>query len=251
MSLRAVILACLSVAAISLEAQVPARTPAATHAPRSMRASRATSAPKIDGHLDDAVWAEATPSADFTQSYPNAGAAATEKSEVRILYDDDALFVGVRMFDAKPDSIAAQLARRDASGIYSDWLHVVVDSYHDRRTGFRFSVNPRGVQKDVLHSDDRNEDLNWDAVWEVGTSVDSLGWTAEYRIPFSQLRFGGAAKGVERIWDSRSSATSRGATSATHGHRGHAMMPAISRSPEISRVSSTYRLRSISRSCLM
>ncbi len=105
------------------------------------------------------------------------------------------------MFDSRPDSIAAQLARRDASGIYSDWLHVMVDSYHDRRTSFRFSVNPRAVQKDVLEFDDnKGEDLNWDAVWQVATNVDSAGWTAEYRIPFSQLRFQRAQNGVERLW---------------------------------------------------
>ena len=165
-----------------------------------MRASRATSTIKIDGKLDDPAWSSATPATTFTQSYPDVGKAPTQKTEARILYDDEALYVGVRMFDTHPDSIAAQLARRDASGIYSDWLHVVIDSYHDRRTGFRFSVNPKGVQKDVLHSDDRNEDLNWDAVWQVATTIDSLGWTAEYRIPFSQLRFGGAPKGVERTW---------------------------------------------------
>ncbi|MBA3646904.1 MAG: carbohydrate binding family 9 domain-containing protein, partial [Gemmatimonadaceae bacterium] len=92
------------------------------------------------------------------------------------------------------------LARRDATSIYSDWIHVIVDSYHDRRNAFRFAVNPLGVQKDVLHSDDRSEDLNWDAVWEVATSIDSAGWTAEYRIPLSQLRFGSAQPGEERIW---------------------------------------------------
>jgi hypothetical protein len=199
MNLRAVTLSLTSLATVSLHAQTPVPSPTVSRPP-SIRATRIQSAPKIDGRLDDAVWSEATPATEFTQSYPNAGAAPTEKSEFRILYDDAALYVGVRMFDSKPDSIAAQLARRDASGIYSDWLHLVIDSYHDRRSGFRFSVNPRGVQKDVLHSDDRNEDLNWDAVWEVGTTVDSLGWTAEYRIPFSQLRFGGAPKGVERIW---------------------------------------------------
>ena len=165
-----------------------------------MRASRLTGAISIDGKLDEPAWAAATPSSDFTQSYPNVGAKPTDPTEVRILYDDDALYVGVRLFDAHPDSIAAQLARRDASGIYSDWLHVMVDSYRDRRTAFRFSVNPRGVQKDVLEYDDRQEDLNWDAVWQVATRIDSLGWTAEYRIPFSQLRFGGVPKGVERIW---------------------------------------------------
>ena len=86
-----------------------------------------------------------------------------------------------------------RITRRDASGIYSDWAHVMIDSYRDRRTAFRFSVNPRGVQKDVLEFDDRaGEDLNWDAVWQVATRVDSAGWVAEYRIPFSQLRFGSA-----------------------------------------------------------
>ena len=171
-----------------------------TGAARVMRASRAAGAISIDGKLDEPAWAAAVPSADFTQSYPKVGAKPTDPTEVRVLYDDNALYVGVRMFDAHPDSIAAQLARRDASGIYSDWLHVIIDSYHDRRTAFRFSVNPRGVQKDVMSSDDRNEDLNWDAVWQVATRIDSLGWTAEYRIPFTQLRFGGVQKGVERVW---------------------------------------------------
>jgi hypothetical protein len=176
-------------------------TAAPTITARVMRASRLTGAIDIDGKLTEAAWATAVPSGDFMQSYPTVGGKPTDPTDVRVLYDDDAIYVGVRMFDAHPDSIAAQLARRDASGIYSDWLHVMIDSYHDRRTSFRFSVNPRGVQKDVLEFDDRNgEDLNWDAVWEVATSVDSLGWVAEYRIPFSQLRFGGAQKGVERIW---------------------------------------------------
>jgi len=178
----------------------PDSTQAGPRATKSMRAVRASSTIKPDGKLDEAAWGSAPASGDFTQSWPKPGGQPTQKTEVRVLYDDDALYVGVRMFDTSPDSIAAQLARRDASGIYSDWVHLVVDSYHDRRSGFRFSTNPKAVQKDVLHSDDRNEDLNWDAVWEVGTSVDSIGWTAEYRIPFSQLRFGGAAKGAERVW---------------------------------------------------
>jgi hypothetical protein len=177
------------------------KTPAPAAALRVMRATRAPSSINIDGKLSEPAWAAAVPSGDFTESYPKVGAKPVDPTEVRVLYDDDALYVGVRMFDARPDSIAAQLARRDASGIYSDWLHVMVDSYRDRRTSFRFSVNPRGVQKDVLEFDDiGGEDLNWDAVWQVATTVDSLGWIAEYRIPFSQLRFGGAQKGVERIW---------------------------------------------------
>src|SRR6266496_1078238 len=196
--------------AVAQNPSYPPQTPAPTSAPsapgappsgRVMRASRATGAINIDGKLNEPSWAAAVPSGDFTQSYPKVGAKPTDPTEVRVLYDDDALYVGVRMFDARPDSIAAQLARRDVTGIYSDWLHLMVDSYRDRRTSFRFSVNPRGVQKDVLEFDDnKGEDLNWDAVWEVATSIDSAGWTAEYRIPFSQLRFGNVPSGVERIW---------------------------------------------------
>src|SRR6202008_2291636 len=110
---------------------------ATTGAARVMLASRAAGAISIDGKLDEPAWAAATPSSDFTQSYPKVGAKPTDPTEVRVLYDDDALYVGVRMFDTRPDSIDAQLSHRDASGIYSDWLHVMVDSYRDRRTSFR------------------------------------------------------------------------------------------------------------------
>lgn len=182
------------------DSAVAVRPTASVAAPRSMSAARVSGAIRLDGRLDEPAWASAEMSADFTQSYPRPGEPAQEPTEIRVLYDDAALYVGVRMFDSDPAAIAAPLARRDATGIYSDWLHVVIDTYHDRRNGFRFSVNPRGVQKDVLHSDDRSEDLNWDAVWEVATHIDSAGWTAEYRIPYSQLRFGGAAPGAQRLW---------------------------------------------------
>jgi hypothetical protein len=167
----------------------------------TLRASRRAGDVVLDGRLDDAAWQTAAFARDqFTQSWPNPGQPGTEATEVRVLYDDDAIYVGMRMFDSRPDSIAAQLARRDAQGIYSDWAHVIIDSYHDRRTAFRFTVNPKGVQKDVYNSNDNQEDSNWDAVWDVATRVDSLGWVAEYRIPLSQLRFGDAPKGEERLW---------------------------------------------------
>src|SRR6185503_1060087 len=101
--------------------------------------------------------------------------------------------------DAHPDSIAAQLARRDAGG-YSDWIYVNIDSYHDRRTSFRFGTNPKGVQQDAYTSNDNQSDGNWDAVWDVAARLDSDGWTAEFRIPLSQLRYGTAAPGSERTW---------------------------------------------------
>ena len=166
----------------------------------TLQAVRRSGEVRIDGRLDEGAWSAATPAGDFTQAWPQVGRPATERTEVRVLYDEAALYVGVRMFDSAPDSIAAQLARRDASGIYSDWVHVAIDSYHDRRNAFRFAVNPRGVPKDVYHFNDGNEDLNWDAVWQVSTSVDGEGWTAEFRIPYSQIRFSGTEPASGRVW---------------------------------------------------
>lgn len=184
----------------SLRAQGTAPTPKVSAPVPTLRAARREGAIVLDGRLDEAAWQRAEAAKDFTQSWPNFGKAGVDPTEVRVLYDDDAIYVGVRMFDSHPDSIAAQLARRDASGIYSDWAHVSIDSYHDRRTAFRFSVNPKGVQKDVYTSNDNSEDTNWDAVWDAATRIDSLGWVAEYRVPLSQLRFGNAPPGQPRVW---------------------------------------------------
>jgi hypothetical protein len=167
---------------------------------RTVRAAAAAGEIRLDGRLDEAAWAAAEPATSFTESYPNPGRPARDRTDVRVLYDADALYVGVRMYDSAPDSIAAQLARRDASGIFSDWVHVMLDTHHDRRSAYRFSVNPRGVQKDVYHFDDGNEDATWDAVWEVATHIDSVGWVAEYRIPLSQLRFSGRVPAGGRVW---------------------------------------------------
>jgi len=155
-------------------------------------------APVIDGRLDDPVYARADVARDFVQQRPTFGVAASQRTEARLVYDDEAIYVAVRAFDTAPDSIAAQLGRRDASTIVSDWVQVIFDSYHDRRTAFRFGVTPRGVKRDVFHYDDGPEDATWDAVWDVETTIDSLGWTAEYRIPFSQLRF--RPQQGEQVW---------------------------------------------------
>jgi hypothetical protein len=94
----------------------------------------------------------------------------------------------VRAYDSSPDSIMALLSRRDER-TQSDYIRVIVDSYHDRRTGYQFMVNPAGVKRDIYLYNDTNEDISWDAVWDVKTSIDSLGWVAEFRIPLSQLRY--------------------------------------------------------------
>jgi hypothetical protein len=155
---------------------------------RLLRAASAVDV-HVDGRLDEAAWATATPATDFVQQSPNDGRPATERTEARVLFDGEAIYVGMRMYDAHPDSILAQLTRRD-QGSTSDGARVFIDSYNDKRTAFVFGLNPRGVKDDFLRFDDGSGiDSGWDAVWEGEARVDSLGWTAEFRIPLSQLRF--------------------------------------------------------------
>jgi hypothetical protein len=153
-------------------------------------AARASGPLEIDGRLDEPAWAEAPSIRTFTQREPDEGAAVSQPTEVRILFDDDALYVGARLEDT--GSVTTRLGRRDMTLLDSDWFGITLDSYHDLRTGFRFQVNPSGVQRDAVVTmvdGQEREDLSWDAVWEVATSVDESGWTVEMRIPFSQLRF--------------------------------------------------------------
>ena len=160
----------------------------------AVRAMAAT--PRIDGRLDDVAWTLAEPATDFRQRSPRDGDSATERTEVRIVYDNEAVYVGARMFDSEPARIAAQLGRRDDLGA-SDYFEVAFDSYHDHLTSFLFYVNPRGVKMDLVASTDFPfGDTGWDPVWEVATERDSLGWTAELRIPLSQLRFSSTATQV-------------------------------------------------------
>jgi hypothetical protein len=151
-------------------------------------AIRAERAPVIDGREDDPVWRTAPATAEFLEFQPNEGKTPRFRTEFRAAYDDRNLYVFVRAFDPHPDSIMKALTRRDVRGP-SDQLKVMVDAYHDRRSGFEFAVNPSGVKRDYAMYNDATEDQSWDGVWDVGTRVDSAGWTAEFRIPFSQLRY--------------------------------------------------------------
>jgi hypothetical protein len=181
-------------AAVTLASQVPdprpARQPPDPPAPPTrVTATRAARPPVIDGRDDDAVWRAATPITDFQEWRPTEGGPPKLPTEAKIAYDAANLYVFVRAFDPHPDSIITVLARRDYF-TPSDMIWVFLDSYHDRRTGYEFGVNPSGVKLDSQVYNDGNEDFAWDAVWDVATRVDSLGWTAEFRIPLSQLRYG-------------------------------------------------------------
>jgi len=151
-------------------------------------ATHAAKAPVIDGVDDDAVWRSAKIISDFKQWQPTEGAPARFRTEAKVAYDAANLYVFVRAFDPHPDSILRIMERRD-SQTAADMIWLFIDSYHDKRTGYEFGVNAAGVKADQAIYNDGNEDRAWDAVWDVATRVDSLGWTAEFRIPFSQMRY--------------------------------------------------------------
>jgi hypothetical protein len=159
-------------------------------------AVRRTGPLSIDGQLDEPSWADAPKQAGFIQRFPKDAAMPAAETRFAILYDDDAIFVGVWADDPRPDLIRALLTRRDGDSS-ADAVTVAFDSYHDRRTAYAFQLNAAGVQRDLLVFDDSNMDDTWDAVWTGNARVTPSGWTAEYRIPLSQLRF---ASGDSQEW---------------------------------------------------
>jgi hypothetical protein len=151
-------------------------------------AVRRASAITVDGRLDEAAWSAAPKHSGFVQRFPKDASAPTLETRFAVVYDDDAIFVGVWADDPRPDLIRALLTRRDVEAP-ADAVIVAFDSYHDRRTAYAFQLNAAGVQRDMLLFDDSNMDDTWDAVWTGNVEVNATGWTAEYRIPLSQLRF--------------------------------------------------------------
>jgi hypothetical protein len=143
---------------------------------------------RADGQIDATVWQAASPADAFKQREPTEGADPSQRTEFRVAYDASTLHVKVRAYDTEPEKIVGYLTRRDADSP-SDWIHVLVDSYHDRRTAYEFAVNPAGVKRDSYRFNDNNDDDGWDAVWDVTVTRDSDGWSAEFHIPLSQLRF--------------------------------------------------------------
>ena len=167
----------------------PARV-AASSAVRA-RAVRRSAAISIDGKLDEASWAAAPAQSNFVQRFPRDAAAPTLATRFAVQYDDEAIYVGVWADDPEPSRIKRLLTRRDVDAP-ADSVTVAFDSYHDRRTAYGFQLNAAGVQRDMLMFDDTQQDDTWDAVWIGDVSITPTGWTAEFRIPLSQLRFASA-----------------------------------------------------------
>lgn len=190
----------LSVATLLLQGAVPLPIQDGGGAVPTVSAVRVERAPVVDGRLDDPAWRSARIVTGLVQSDPDEGRAVSESTEVRIVYDAGAIYIGARLFDRRPDAIVRLLGRRDAA-TPTDEFQLMLDTYHDRRTSFLFAVSSAGVQRDAVAGDDGDDfDESWDAVWQSATTIDSLGWTVEMRIPFSQLRF---SKAPSQVWGVR------------------------------------------------
>ena len=163
--------------------------------PKSAEATRVETAPKLDGTLDDPLWRLAKPITDFRQKEPREGEAATEKTEVRILYTRHAVYFGIECFDSQPSKIIATELRRDVSQDLDDHFVILIDSSFNRRGGYVFEINPLGTQSDGLiveeqeGSQDTEFDTGWDGVWVSEARIGRDGWTATIEIPFTTLNF--------------------------------------------------------------
>jgi hypothetical protein len=197
--------AALLILPVALGAQQPA--------PRRGSATVVSTPPVIDGRLDDAAWRSATVFDGFTQREPLEGTPVSERTDVRLLTDGEALYIGAWMHDRDPAGIVAGEKIRDVTLTNSDYFGILLDTYKDRQNGFLFATTPAGIEYDgqiiregegggiTQTGQNRAQagamggfNLNWDGSWKVAVSRDSLGWYAEFRIPFSTLRYGGGAR---------------------------------------------------------
>ena len=145
--------------------------------------------PKIDGKIDDLVWQSVDWGGDFIQLFPNEGEAPSQETKFKIIYDDRNLYIAFKCLDNEPDKIVSRMSRRD--GFEGDWIEVNIDSYNDKRSAFSFTTSVSGVKGDEFISNNGgNWDESWDPIWQTKTQIDEEGWTAEVRIPLSQIRYG-------------------------------------------------------------
>ena len=157
---------------------------------------RLTGAITLDGIPNEEAWNAVDWGGDFIQWVPNEGKLPSQQTKFKILYDEKFLYIAYRCYDLSPDSIVKRMGRRDE--FPGDWVEINIDSYHDLRTAFSFTLSVSGVRGDEFVSNDGNYwDANWNPIWFSKTHVDSEGWTAEVKIPFSQLRYNNEA---EKIW---------------------------------------------------
>src|SRR5687767_11909187 len=203
------------IAATSAFAQ-PANSNSSAAAANVATAARATEAPTLDGDvLGDPAWANATPITGFTQEQPNEGEPVSERTEVRVLFTNDTLYIGAVMYDSDPSGIIISDSRRDSALDDTDSFQMIVDTYRDRQNGFVFGTNPAGIEYDGQVTNEGEGgggqgggqrqsggsgagfNINWDAAWQVRTKMGDHGWSAEFAIPFRTLRY---PAGASQTW---------------------------------------------------
>ncbi|MEE8348558.1 MAG: DUF5916 domain-containing protein, partial [Acidobacteriota bacterium] len=166
--------------------------------PPSVQAVQVEQEPVLDGVLDEPVWQEASPVGQFRQRNPDEGSPATERTEVRVIYSDTAIFFGVTCYDSQPDRITATQRARDADLEFDDKFSIILDTFHSRRNAFLFEMNPLGARFDSWITDEgRRTSPEWDERWEVAVTIGEEGWVVEVRIPFGVLRMPSAE---EQVW---------------------------------------------------
>lgn len=164
--------------------------------PLNMEATRTEQAPKIDGVLDDACWQTALAATNFTENSPEPGTPSSQKTEVKIVYTDNSIYVGARLHDDEPDKILKELGVRDNGNVNADFFSILIDPFHNKQDAFAFGTTAAGVQADARFTSN-GEDAIWDAVWHSAVKIDDKGWVVEFEIPYSALRF---PEKAEQVW---------------------------------------------------
>ncbi|MBN1240146.1 MAG: carbohydrate binding family 9 domain-containing protein [Gammaproteobacteria bacterium] len=173
-----------AVGAVAQEPQI-----AAGGRQKSVRIVRAAAPPDIDGILGEAEWAGAATVDDFHQIQPTEYAAPSEPTIVYLMYDEDALYVGARLYDREPDQITARILRQGSEVFGDDWFSLIIDPFYDRRSGYRFQTNPNGLRHEALFQNVSDEQWDWNGIWYAAAAIDAEGWTAEMAIPYKTLSF--------------------------------------------------------------
>ena len=157
---------------------------------RRLQAVKTSSPMTIDGALDEGAWREAPVAGDFVQNEPDEGEPASQQTEVRVVYDEEALYIGIFAHDSSPGDIIVGDLKKDFDTSRTDLFQLVLDTFHDERNGYMFAVNPMGAKWDAqMVNDGRDTNVNWDGLWVVKTRIVDDGWYAEIAIPFRTLRF--------------------------------------------------------------
>src|SRR5688572_27665614 len=228
------LLSCFCLMYVILPEPASAQTVAANgNSNKVVRVVRIDSPPVIDGRLDEAVWGQAEVITDFHQIRPGDGAEPSERTEVYLLYGNDALYIGARMYDGEPDRIAAPTVRQGQGLGRDDRLVVILDPFNTRRGGYRFETNTNGVRHDALYDNPDSFNSNWTVIWDTASSIFEKGWTAELEIPFKTLPFDPAndtwgfnfgrsirRRGEEMVWVSRNRSYNPGISGLATGFSG-------------------------------